>query len=66
MLTNRALLVVDVKQEYFIAFAPEFDCEGTAERLGALISLPGHRQASSRIPCASCSVAQRMRRPKAS
>ena len=28
MLTDRALLVVDMKEGYYIAFTPEFDCEG--------------------------------------
>ena len=40
MLTERALLVVDVTELYFVVFAPEFDCEGTKGRIDAVTAIP--------------------------
>ncbi len=44
MLTDRALLVRDFSPEgFFGSFAPEFDCEGTAERFETVAAMPGCR-----------------------
>ena len=48
MLMDRGLLVADLHEASFPAFTPEFECEGTAARRKALLSLPGHREASPR------------------
>jgi hypothetical protein len=44
MLTDRALVVADINEVFFLAFAPQLDCEGTAARLGVLNDFPGRRQ----------------------
>ena len=55
MLTDRALLVRDFSPEgFFGSFAPEFDCEGTAERVETAAAIPGcrHVSAARRHPAA--------------
>ena len=57
MVTERALLAVDMGEHYFVAFTPEFDCEGTKGRTEAVSAIPHRRH----VRCCCCLTVSRHR-----